>query len=421
MRTLTPNHHLQSSHMTPKGQRDGLAQSANATQIYFVKKERTGFGEQEWDKEWTKQWVVKGLHDVLESCTEAACGELYRYGMGRNQPVTRTLPEGNAASQFVPFHSTTDFFLNKLTPIERENFIRNFRDDLEGFVHLVVLSIFLEENDLHDGNFGLDKETGKFMKIDHGQSFNSMRTCRPLFEEGTPLKKTLKGNAVRVAPVKFWSKESAEAFYTKSMQGLADLTETTDREQKLDTGGKAYRMTPEFMDGLFSNYFAGRYNMDFACRLGYTASATPLFDQRLATFGLLNESDLPQLEKFKYAAIAKILFTSDEFYVHLLRNSAEFPPDGKLLEEMKAKISSRKQELLQAVTGDQKFMAFLDENCGDVKSKIHESMERMQHNKSGTIGRRYGGFPTGAFPFDHAAYQQLTPHAALPRTPTASH
>lgn len=390
---MIKSHHLSFLQATPSRQNSAQITS-HKTQKYTVEKQ-DHFPQPLQIK--SKEWVFKNLSDVRESCCEAVCGELYRYLIGGPQPKTRTLEKGNVASEYVPFQSCTDFFLNKLTTDEKEQFVFDFRMDLSGFVQLLISSIFLEENDLHDGNFGLDRKTGKFIKIDHGQSLNENRTHRPLFESGSSLKKQLKDNMVRLAHVKFWSRPAALSFFKKHQdpEQKNRLNRKTDRQ---DFGSgfsqRKYRITPQFIDGLFRNYFADQYNMNLIRKLGYSASASPLFDQRFVVFGLLQQSDLDDLERYKYDAIAKILLTPDSFYLHVIQNAAEFPKNSHLLEEIQQTILSRKQELLRAVSQDQKFLDHVSFQWTreNIQDQIHESILLMQFNHSGTMSKRYGGY-----------------------------
>jgi hypothetical protein len=196
--------------------------------------------------------------------------------------------------------------------------------------------------------------------------------------------------------VKFWSKEAAISFFKKHHNpNQMNLHRKTDR-QDFGSGfsSRTYQIKPELIEGLFKNYFEDRYNISSIRQLGYTASASPLFDQRFAVFGLLQPSDLEILEQYKYQAIAKIIFTPDDFYTHIIQNAAEFPEDGKLLAEIQNTILARKQELSSAVMHDKKFLDFLssEANMADVQEQIHESIIRMQSNKSGMVSKRYGAY-----------------------------
>lgn len=348
-----------------------------------------------------KEWVVKQLHDSRESSSEAVCGEMYRYFIGGTQPKSRTLPDGNVASAYVNYQSTCDFFLNRLSQKEQNEFVSNFRNDLGGFVKILVTSIFFEENDLHDGNFGLDKATGKFIKIDHGQSLNFNRTHRPFLEKGSRFLKRIRDNLVRASPMKFWSKPAAESFLEKHQNPTLQkkLNRKTDRETLgLGLCTRSYQMKAGFIQNLFQNYFNQTYTIKTMKKFGYTASASPLFDQRFVVFGLLQPSDLPKLDYYKYLAIAQLILTPNSFYEHIVDHAADFSQNPHLPLELKKRIFERKQCLIEAMSQDHKFLQFLaaQENVFQVRSSIQESILRMQSNKSGTISKRYGDYLNAA-------------------------
>ena len=138
-----------------------------------------------------KKWVKKTLSCQQEVLIECIIGEIYRYLIGPKQPKIRTGEEGDnpnpesntVLSEFVPYRSLRDIFRIENSPkYDMTLFKQCFNDQIDGFMMIIFSSMMLEENDLSDMNYGLSiykdgffEKYGEFIKIDHGQSLNSMR------------------------------------------------------------------------------------------------------------------------------------------------------------------------------------------------------------------------------------------------------
>ena len=170
------------------------------------------------------------------------------------------------------------------------NFKKAFCDHIEGFMMLAFSSIFFEENDLSDNNYGLVvtgahgaiKDFGGFVKIDHGQSFNSLRIGENWF--------------LRFAEIKF--------FKPIKPVPQTDWRKLTDRKKiknPLKSGTRKYHLSHEFFDRIVMDFVDAGVTEAYICNLTYQPSTSPFYDPRLLPIiAGLGEERYEKMEIAKY-------------------------------------------------------------------------------------------------------------------------
>jgi hypothetical protein len=352
-----------------------LTKSANPTKIGTIR--RKG-GED-------KKWVQKTLSSRQEVLVECITGEIYRYLIGEHQPKIRTGGENVILSEFVPYRSVRDVF----DVTEHHSNIARFKEaflmHLDGFMRVLFSSIFMEENDLSDQNYGLTilkgaeirdediededfvnivkapEEYGEFIKIDHGQSLNSLRINESGFRS--------------LAEIKYFPPPIDADI---DAQGLDKRTKK-QRETIWFTKRK-YLMDPIFVDRIVLHFLLGCIDRPYIEELKFQPSALPLYDGRLLTFfkGWPDKTDA--CEAAKHQAIAKIVFTKDELMrkIGSLASHQSFPGvRGAIIE----KIIANKDAFFMAVRTDPDFCVFCHVNKNMIQDEIEKSHRRMIYKR----------------------------------------
>lgn len=305
-----------------------------------------------------KKWVLKKI-SAEEALTEAVTGQIYRYLIGGHQPRTYVVKIDrvayNLASEFIPFMSFRDALTTVKTTTTTDNLKKYktaFLNDLQGFTAILIASMFLEENDLSDANYGLTTtgigDFGPFIKIDHGQSLNSLRIARHI-------------KPLALAPVKCYppipddnlkdgfdlrmKEERSESFNKNVFKAINNVV----------TGNaypttRSYKITRFFFEHCLSDFFDNKYTEDRLIK-GINPEGTdlffpstfPLYDYRLKPF-INGKSEA--LEHFKILSAVKIILTSDKIYNAICDDAAE---NHLYKEEVRKKIIERKKMLFYTV------------------------------------------------------------------------
>ncbi|SMF93728.1 hypothetical protein SAMN02949497_1017 [Methylomagnum ishizawai] len=354
--------------------------SANPTQLGAIPRKNPLRGGE------SKKWVKKTLSSRQEVLIECITGEIYRYLIGPLQPKIRTGDGNNILSEFVPYRSVRDILDRAKHQAKAMAFKEAFIQGQRGFMLVLFSSIMLEENDLSDQNYGLAipaDENGEvresevetyleFIKIDHGQSLNSMRIAA--------------AKKLSFAPVKYFPAPSD-----------ADLDErgidkrTKDNRKSIYTTKRKYVLVPEFIDRALTHFLSGYIDKDCIKELNYLPSTLPIFDGRLLSFydGIHDKYDI--CEDGKYWAIAKLIFTDDTVYSGIAERASDPGENPALQQRIRDKIIENKRALKEAVAPDPDFFAFCHQNQAAIRLEIQRSLERIVHNRSGEISARYEG------------------------------
>lgn len=390
---IRPTSHKLISTFNVKGEQ-GTA-SANLTAIGTIKKKDGS----------EKKWVRKILSSSQEVLIECITGEVYRYLIGEKQPKIRTgeersgLVSNTILSEFVRYRSVRDLYtrardedinphLKKDRIIKKTNYRINFINNIDGFMRVLFSSIFMEENDLSDMNYGLsityiDENTnsetyGEFIKIDHGQSLNSMR----IKQSSKPLSR---------AELKFFPPVTCE-----NDRPLDDRNKDDRKSSFTVLQGRRYAITPSFVEYAVFDFLLGFIDKDYILNLSFQPSILPLYDGRLLSF--FDQKDVvwqgrmyDKCEEAKFKAIAKIIFTSDELYLAIARAATEQRALPEKQESIRRKIIEKKLELVNASSSDPDFFAFCFQNMDEIKQEIHSSQKRISENLEGGNSKRYGG------------------------------
>jgi hypothetical protein len=352
-----------------------VTKSANPTKIGTIRRKD---GED-------KKWVQKTLSSRQEVLVECITGEIYRYLIGERQPKIRTGGENVILSEFVPYRSIRDVF----DVSEHHNNIVRFKEaflnHLDGFMRVLFSSIFMEENDLSDQNYGLvilkgaeireeemededfvnivkaPEEYGEFIKIDHGQSLNSLR---------------INESGIRsLAEIKYFPPPGDADI---DAQGLDKRTKK-QRETIWFTKRK-YAMDPIFVDRIVLHFLLGFIDRPYIEELKFQPSALPLYDGRLLAFfkGWPEKTDA--CEVAKHQAIAKIVFTKDEL-MRKIGSLASHQSLPGMRDAIVAKIIANKDAFFRAVRTDPDFCAFCHANKNTIRDEIVQSHQRLIHKR----------------------------------------
>lgn len=352
-----------------------------------------------------KKWVLKELKSRSEVLVECVTGEIYRYLIGGRQPKIRVAGPLKVLSEFIPYRAVRDILDVPEHRLKALKFKQQFCVHIDGFMRVLFSSIFMEENDLSDQNYGLaivgssegkteeihDEEFGDlvnitespfedygdFIKIDHGQSFNSIRIARA-------------HKPLSIAEIKFFPPPYD---FEIDSEGL-DIRNKKDRETFWFTRRK-YVIEPYFIDRIILHFLSGVIDGNYILNLNYQPSTLPVYDGRLLTIldGIPEKQQPDVCERGKYRAIAKIVFTDNNVYLGLSTYAAhlEFPD---MLSTIMKKIFENKELLFKAIRVDIDFCAFCYREYADIQNDMRNSMKRMTHKSSDPEeeSERYGEF-----------------------------
>ncbi|WP_186644666.1 hypothetical protein [Fluviispira vulneris] len=320
--------------------------------VFFIEKKK--------ENNISKEIVYKPLNNEQESMIEVITGEIYRYLIGNSQPKTKTAPCFGIISEKVSYFSIRDYY-EKGT---NQEYIQKFRQDYKGFVNILISSLFLEENDLHDGNFGFSAD-GKLMKIDHGQSLNTLRIEKS------------KLNSLSLAEVKYYD----EIYYAKHDQHRS-YKEKGYRKINLGTLRK-YKITAKFLDEFLLVFLQGKYGINYIKSQEFIPSIFPTYDLRLLHFFPFSAQHHDELMKYQCESIFKIINTPSELY-QILANQAVQTENKSLHLKILTKILERKFELKIAAENSHSYQAFLHKsmnNLGLYRQEMAASWQRMSQAK----------------------------------------
>ncbi len=371
-----------------------------------LKVARTGFHK-------TTEWYTKDLESAQEAQIECMTGEIYRYLIGPPQPKIRVQSANIVASESVNFLS----FRNLIEkPAERQyynTFQKAFCEHIEGFMMVVLSSVFFEENDLSDNNYGLAFDPAQnprtfigFVKIDHGQSFNTLRIQEEMrlaanhSNPKTKIKKQLLGKAeikyfppIIPRPIKDLRVKSE-----RSTIGTLGMTWWDHRK---------YQLTHAFFDRIVMDFVDGCVTKDYISKLTNQPSASPFYDARLLPLiDYLGEEKYEKMEMAKYWALAKIAFTSEAAYLHIAQNATDTSQVPLFWNRVKAKICENRNTLIAELSKDPDFLRFCNVFDYYIKERIRASWEVMLYKRRGTNipSERYGGSRGATIdPVDHNA------------------
>ncbi len=379
-------------------------------------------------------WYTKNLESAQEAQIECMTGEIYRYLIGPLQSKIRVQDANTVASESAYFLSFRELIENLAERQHYNAFKDAFCEHIEGFVMVVFSSIFFEENDLSDNNYGLafttnmgKKEFSGFVKIDHGQSFNTLRIQEEKLLAAnhanpvTKAKKHMLGKAEikYFPPIEPRPKQDFRLLKNRSTIGTLHMTWWDKRK---------YRLTHAFFDRIVMDFVDGRVTKDYICNLANQPSASPLYDARLLPIiDHLGEDKYEKMEIAKYWALAKIAFTSEAAYLHIAKNATKtkditVKPFWK---KVKAKICENRDTLIAELSKDPDFLRFCNVFDYYIKERIKGAWDVMLRKRrdSNTPSERYGSTTGTIDPVDHnaltaaanmgAEYQQ---HGVIPRT-----
>lgn len=365
-----------------------------------------------------KTWWRKQLESRQEVLVECVTGEVYRYLIGGRQPRLRAEGAGVVLSEHIPYHSPRDYFDRWAGPKDQGPHVtwkRAFGKHLESLVMVLVASMMLEENDLSDQNYGLalaaeaedddyvapqavaeappliapaggkaaPAEYCGFIKIDHGQSLNSLRI------------------ADLATHAKFKKRQTGRAmvkYYPVAAGAGVDERKKKDRKNILSSlfAKRQYAMPSHFLSWSFQDFLTGVIDRDYILASEFQPSTFPLFDGRILS--LLDISSPTKLaetadrvEAAKYAAVAKLIFTSDEVYRTIARCAVP-QDDTRNLNLIVERILANKRTVREAIAVDPDFFAWVGANHAIVEEEITNSKKRMQTKlrDGNELSDRYG-------------------------------
>lgn len=376
-------------------------------------------------------WFKKPLSSHQEVLIECITGEIYRYIIDPDQSKIRTGKETNEKgqevnlilSEGVKYRSLRDIFdktqttPKKKDPQEQQDalkekalitrsipaFKRAFIEHVDGFMRVLFASIMMEENDLSDANYGMvivgatenSEQYGDFVKIDHGQTFNSLRIEN--------------SGKYKYATVKCFPPPKN----LLDMSGNLGIDKRTKNNRSTmwaapifrTTKSRTYEIDPYFIDWVIFDFLCGFIDKDYIRGLQYEPAILPVFDGRLLSLfqeyyqkadarpGVKPAKEERSIwdifEDAKYAAIAKLIFTGDELY----RKIAEHATDETRLPEKQTRIRQKFQQNLDALsevmTYDPDFCAYCCRNEELIVNAIRNSFDRMIHSRGGEPSERY--------------------------------
>ncbi len=365
----------------------------------------------------TSEWFVKELDSIQEAQVECMTGEIYRYLIGPTVAKIRLSEANTVASEGVNFYSVRDIFENKTKRYDYKNFKKAFCEHLDGFMMVVFSSIFLEENDLSANNYGLvvigeqnfgKKKFGGFTKIDHGQSFNTLRIAEEKRLAGWSIKK----KNMDKAPIKYFPPILPVPNYdwrSKENKGRKTISIVTG-------GSRKYEITYAFLDRIVLDFLDSRIDKDYIQSLKYQPSILPFYDNRLLTLLKdMEENVYDEMEVHKYFALGKIIFTSEAAYLHIAKCSTRVDQNVKVFwKRIKNKIKENRSVLSREMRLDPEWFMFCELFHTHIKNDIRNSWDRMLHktktntNVTPGLSDRYGTNTSQAInPFDGAAMKDV--------------
>lgn len=442
------------------------AASANVTEIGYIERKNREANDPE--KKVLKKWVKKVLQSEQEVLIECITGEIYRYIIGGYQPKIRTGDENTILSEFIPYRSLRDVLGNPQYKHNAKAFKESFIQNLNGFMLVLFSSIMLEENDLSDMNYGLainpggvdiEKEMQEseaykkpdpkkrgyaifgrkasspepvvcvndvnyygFIKIDHGQSLNSMRIAT---------KKSL-----GLAEIKYYPPSTSNNL--EEVTGIKIDNRTKKDRSKIWFTKRKYNIEPYFIDRVLFDFLWGFIDKNYIENLPYQPSTLPLFDGRLLSlfpwrdqvwrkprpkvapndslwmdiFGKKsgdNYSDIwDRFEESKYFAIAKLVFTHDDLYNAISKNATDIASLNKKQQEIRKKINANIESLYAAINTDLDFCVYCHEKQDDIRKEIKESCYRLAKNRSDNDSGRYASAIGVISPINETRLREIT-------------
>lgn len=304
-----------------------------------------------------KERVFKPLEKEQESLIECVTGEIYRYLIGNSQPRTKTGPSQGVIQYLVKYEPIRKFLDNGIPSIE---IINKFRKDLQGFMYILISSMFLEENDLHEGNFGFGPDD-KLIKIDHGQSLNTLRINEGIFSK-----------LLSVAQIKYYDKETySEKEYS---QGYKEY------RSKISGRNVRYCIDENYLENFMDIFLKGSYNKDVIKNSPFRPSAFPLYDKRMLIF--FKSEDLSILKEYQWSIIYKIINTETYFYKKIIYNSSERNNENlknKIFLKFNERVNLFKKISLN--TDGYKNFILDKEKVNKCNNEIKNSLERMYNTR----------------------------------------
>ncbi|EFI34704.1 hypothetical protein Dthio_PD2076 [Desulfonatronospira thiodismutans ASO3-1] len=331
------------------------------------------------------KWFIKNLDSDQEAQIECMIGEIYRYLLGPEQPKIRLADINIVASEGVNFTSVRD--LIEKEPNVYDNYQTAFCENIESFLMLAFSSIFFEENDLSDANYGLAKKNGRyggFVKIDHGQSLNTLRIVE---EKRRSSSFNFKKQNLDRAEIKY--------FPPVNPRPSKDLRKKSQRSSlgPVFYGKRKYELTYQFMDRVVLDFVDGRVDKDYILNLTNQPSASPFYDNRLlGLIDLFGKGKYDIMEVKKHYALARLAFTNDAAYFFIAEKSTEASIQRvqAILNLVKEKIRENRRILIQNLMQDPDFLCFAHVYGSEVKKKIRASWNVMLKKRDGrTTSDRY--------------------------------
>lgn len=349
-----------------------------------------------------KKWVKKTLSCQQEVLIECITGEIYRYLIGPKQPKIRTGEEGDnpnpesntVLSEFVPYRSLRDIFGIANSPkYDMTLFKQCFNDQIDGFMMVIFSSMMLEENDLSDMNYGLSiykdgvfEKYGEFIKIDHGQSLNSMRIAvsgsfsRPAFGSHDfkfypPIQQPINANLPSANTLALDTRDKA------ARESTFKVFKTTQ-----------YDISPSYLDHIITDFLDGRIDKNYIIdnpQNSFRPSIFPLYDGRLLSLIESSKTKYGKFEASKYRAIAKIVFTTDALYSRIAALATNPSSLRNKQQEIRQKILTKKKNLVTAISTDLDFCRYCYDHKANIEQDILDSKNRMALSRKGEVSARY--------------------------------
>ncbi len=138
---------------------------------------------------------------------------------------------------------------------------------------------------------------GEFIKIDHGQSLNSMR-----ISDKAVLAKPVYGTA----KIKYYQPPPGSGLDTHGLD-----KRTMKQRQTIWFTVRKYTISPVFVNRIIIHFLLGFIDEAYINEMTFQPSALPLYDGRLLTFFTDMPDKYDRCETAKIEAIAKIVFTKD--------------------------------------------------------------------------------------------------------------
>ncbi|TYT73923.1 hypothetical protein [Desulfobotulus mexicanus] len=342
-------------------------------------------------------WFLKELESVQEAQIECMTGEIYRYLLGPYQPKIRVRKDPGASTvvsssvKFLSFRELLEKEGNKNNNLIYDKYKKAFQENLDSFMMVMISSIFFEENDLSDNNYGLvvlsgegnAREFGGFVKIDHGQSFNSLRISEASRNAGVfDVKKKMLGHA------------NIKYFPPVSPRPARDRRVKSDRCTMGLMSNRKYLLSHAFLNTIVTDFLDGRITKDYIQNLQYQPSACPFYDSRLLTLLDYSKDPGPYLlmEYFKYLAIARLIFTSLSALYHIAKNASDIEKVPRVWVDVQKKLIESREHLVSEMKKDPDFLLFCHSQENHIKNLINKSWGEMVQGSE-----RYAGFAGNAF------------------------